>query len=104
MKFKEIKELSSDELVTKKRDLRQESLHLRLQQIDPYTAARRHPNDLRRVIRALEVIELTGWPMSAQHREEPVPPSQRPEKLFESWAMAVLITTSRRPMTTCRTK
>ena len=32
MKFKEISELSSDELVTKKRDLRQESLHLRLQQ------------------------------------------------------------------------
>ena len=32
MKFKEIQEMSSDELVTKKRDLRQESLHLRLQQ------------------------------------------------------------------------
>ncbi len=32
MKFKEIKEMSSEELVTKKRDLRQESLHLRLQQ------------------------------------------------------------------------
>jgi large subunit ribosomal protein L29 len=32
MKYKEIAELSSDELLTKKRDLRQESLHLRLQQ------------------------------------------------------------------------
>jgi len=32
MKFKEISEMSSDELTTKKRDLRQESLHLRLQQ------------------------------------------------------------------------
>ena len=32
MKFKEIKEMSTDELLTKKRDLRQESLHLRLQQ------------------------------------------------------------------------
>jgi len=32
MKFKEIQEMSSDELLTKKRDLRQESLHLRLQQ------------------------------------------------------------------------
>jgi large subunit ribosomal protein L29 len=32
MKFKEISEMSSDELATKKRDLRQESLHLRLQQ------------------------------------------------------------------------
>jgi len=32
MKFKEISEMSDDELLTKKRDLRQESLHLRLQQ------------------------------------------------------------------------
>jgi large subunit ribosomal protein L29 len=32
MKFKEISEMTSDELLTKKRDLRQESLHLRLQQ------------------------------------------------------------------------
>jgi large subunit ribosomal protein L29 len=32
MKMKEITELSSDELLTKRRDLRQESLHLRLQQ------------------------------------------------------------------------
>ena len=32
MKIKEIVEMSTDELLTKKRDLRQESLHLRLQQ------------------------------------------------------------------------
>ena len=32
MKFKDIQEMSTDELRTKKRDLRQESLHLRLQQ------------------------------------------------------------------------
>jgi large subunit ribosomal protein L29 len=32
MKIREIIEMSTDELLTKKRDLRQESLHLRLQQ------------------------------------------------------------------------
>jgi large subunit ribosomal protein L29 len=32
MKFKEVYEMSVDELQTKKRDLRQETLHLRLQQ------------------------------------------------------------------------
>jgi large subunit ribosomal protein L29 len=32
MKIKEVIELSTDELLTKRRDLRQESLHLRLQQ------------------------------------------------------------------------
>ena len=32
MKMKEVIEMSTDELLTKRRDLRQESLHLRLQQ------------------------------------------------------------------------
>lgn len=41
-----------------------EALHLRLQAVDAKTAARLHPNDLRRVIRALEVYETTGTPLS----------------------------------------
>ncbi len=41
-------------------------LHRRLQAVDPITAARLHPNDVRRVVRALEVWELTGEPFSAQ--------------------------------------
>jgi len=32
LKFRELLEMSTDELLTKKRDLRQETLHLRLQQ------------------------------------------------------------------------
>ncbi|HEY3602358.1 MAG TPA: 50S ribosomal protein L29, partial [Chthoniobacterales bacterium] len=32
MKLKELQDMGTDELLTKKRDLRQESLHLRLQQ------------------------------------------------------------------------
>jgi tRNA dimethylallyltransferase len=42
-----------------------EALHRRLAIVDPPTAARLHPNDLRRTIRALEVWELTGRPISA---------------------------------------
>jgi tRNA dimethylallyltransferase len=41
-----------------------ESFHSRLAAVDPATAARLHPNDVRRVIRALEVHELTGRPIS----------------------------------------
>jgi len=41
------------------------ALHDRLVQVDAVTAARLHPNDQRRIIRALEVWELTGRPMSA---------------------------------------
>ena len=41
-----------------------EALHSRLQQVDPVSAQRIHPNDLRRLVRALEVYELTGQPIS----------------------------------------
>ena len=40
------------------------ALHQRLARIDPETAGRLHPNDLRRIIRALEVFEKTGQPIS----------------------------------------
>ncbi len=45
------------------------SLHARLTQLDPDAAARIHPNDLRRVVRALEVFEVTGMPISRWQRE-----------------------------------
>lgn len=40
------------------------ALHARLTAVDPKTAARLHPNDVRRVVRALEVHALTGKPIS----------------------------------------
>lgn len=40
-------------------------LYKRLQSADPATADRLHPNDAKRIIRALEVFELTGEPISA---------------------------------------
>jgi len=39
-------------------------LHERLVQVDPISAERLHPNDQRRLIRALEVYEKTGSPIS----------------------------------------
>ncbi|WP_407701289.1 tRNA (adenosine(37)-N6)-dimethylallyltransferase MiaA [Tumebacillus algifaecis] len=39
-------------------------LHKRLQEVDPITAERLHPNDVKRVIRALEVHHATGVPLS----------------------------------------
>lgn len=49
--------------------LGREAIHRRLQAVDPETAARLHPNDLRRVVRALEVYERTGRPLSEHLRE-----------------------------------
>ena len=40
------------------------ALHARLASLDPATAARLKPNDAQRIQRALEIIELTGQPMS----------------------------------------
>lgn len=44
-----------------------DALHDLLFSIDPETAARLHPHDIRRVIRAIEIFRLTGIPMS-KHR------------------------------------
>ncbi|HEV2611735.1 MAG TPA: tRNA (adenosine(37)-N6)-dimethylallyltransferase MiaA [Noviherbaspirillum sp.] len=41
------------------------AMHARLAALDPDTAARLKPNDAQRIQRALEIIELTGQPMSA---------------------------------------
>ncbi len=40
------------------------ALHQRLQQVDPLAAARIHPNDPQRLVRALEVYALTGKALS----------------------------------------
>jgi len=47
-----------------------EFIHEQLRRIDPITAARLHANDLRRVIRAIEVYNLTGIPFSSQPKKE----------------------------------
>ena len=70
---------------SKDRDLRQRLdaeedaspglLHERLQAVDPEAAGRIHRNDRKRLIRALEVHELTGQPISAlQTQFEQGPP------------------------------
>jgi tRNA dimethylallyltransferase len=43
------------------------ALHARLARLDPVTAARLAPNDAQRIQRALEVVRLTGRPLSAWH-------------------------------------
>lgn len=43
-------------------------LHRRLSRVDPEAAEHLHPNDTYRIIRALEIFEITGKKMSAYHR------------------------------------
>jgi large subunit ribosomal protein L29 len=63
MKFQEISEMSSDELLTKKRDLRQESLHLRLQQ---QSGQLEQPSRLRLLRREVARIETVLSQRAAQ--------------------------------------
>ena len=52
------------------------SLHARLARVDPVSAARIHANDVRRIIRALEVVEETGRPLpSSWSNERPLDPT-----------------------------
>ena len=48
-----------------------EALHDILKQVDPASAQKLHPNDVRRVVRALEVYDLTGVPLSSQKMPGP---------------------------------
>jgi tRNA dimethylallyltransferase len=57
------------------------ALHARLALYDPVTAARLHPTDRQRIQRALEVVHLTGKPLSDFFVERALP-VQRPIKLM----------------------
>lgn len=54
-----------------------EFLHQRLQQVDPASAKRIHPNDPQRLQRALEVYEITGKSMTDLWREQAVATEQQ---------------------------
>ena len=58
------------------------ALHSRLATIDPAAAARIHPNDVKRIVRALEVSHATGRPLSDAFAPVPDP-------IFESQMMIV---------------
>lgn len=48
--------------------------HAKLREVDPAAAARLHPNDRKRVVRALEVHALTGRPLSEVQNQWAGPP------------------------------
>jgi tRNA dimethylallyltransferase len=67
------------------------ALHRRLAAVDPESAARIHPTDPVRIIRALEVFELTGVPLSEMHRRhQAAPPRLEADLLALDLPMSVL--------------
>ena len=55
-----------------------EWLLAQLAERDPATAQRLHSNDMRRIIRAIEVFELTGKPLSEDQGHMPRPAEEQP--------------------------
>lgn len=67
------------------------ALHRRVRQVDPLSAAKLHPNDTRRLIRALEVQRLTGKPISHwQTQFEHGLPADRCRVFALTWPRALL--------------
>lgn len=58
-----------EQLRRRAEELGPEATHAELVRVDPKSAARLHPGDLRRVVRALEVQAQTGRPLSDWQRE-----------------------------------
>jgi tRNA dimethylallyltransferase len=55
-------------------------LHAELAKVDPVAAKRLHPNDKKRLVRALEVYRLTGKPIS-EHQTQWGAPEKRPARI-----------------------
>ena len=65
-------------------------LHQRLGGVDPVAASKIHPNDTRRIIRALEVYEITGQPISSfqgqwSQKREPLLPESGNKWICLGW-------------------
>lgn len=58
------------------------TLHSMLHAVDTESASWLHQNDQRRIIRALEVYELTGTPLSQLQRQAELPPECRPHNVY----------------------
>jgi len=65
-------------------------LHRRLQEVDPEAARRIHPNDAKRLVRALEVCELTGEPFTAKLGQFEGPPLMAHRMVGLRWPRAEL--------------
>jgi tRNA dimethylallyltransferase len=67
------------------RAIGKEALHHELTRIDPKSASQIHPNNIRRVIRALEIYYSTGKTMSETQKD------QQPETLYQTALIGLIM-------------
>ena len=71
-----------DELIKKAEKIGAEALHSELEKIDPESGKRIHPNNIKRVIRALEIYYQTGKTMTQQNELSKLTESPYTYKMF----------------------
>lgn len=71
-----------DELIKKAEKIGAEALYSELEKIDPESAKRIHPNNIKRVIRALEIYYQTGKTMTQQNELSKLTESPYTYKMF----------------------
>lgn len=63
-----------DMMIARQKELGNPAFHAAFKQHDPIMAARLHPNDTQRLIRAWEVLEATGESLATWQAQPPQPP------------------------------
>lgn len=71
-----------EELIKKAENIGAEALHKELYNIDPDSAEKIHPNNIKRVIRALEIYYQSGITMTEQNAQSKTIPSPYDYKMF----------------------
>ena len=59
-----------------------QKLHQMLAEIDPESAKRLHPNDVRRIVRAIEVFRLSGMTITEKNRQDALKKGDYDEMIF----------------------
>jgi len=78
----EIDEAVSEQLLAEANERGYESLHCELMQVDPVSAGKVHPNNKKRVLRALEIYRQTGKTMTYFNEQSTKEGPQYPFSLF----------------------
>ena len=83
--------IGNEQLQKEAHDRGSQWLHDKLIEVDPVSAQKLHPNDWRRIIRALEVYEKTGKPISVLQKEfDQATPSSECRVWSLHWPRAIL--------------
>ena len=81
---------SDPSIRAKLNSLKNTALHSKLRSVDPDSASKIHINDKKRIIRALEVFEITGVPISVQQEQWTSEPRKNVVIIGLDWSVEMI--------------